>query len=528
MDERVQRYVCALGLFLALLGLFVVTSGGRLDVGDGLSRHDVARSWLERGHPQVTDTWVKLYWGVPNERTGTTYSMYNAAGSITPIPLMLLSRALPGHTAERDRFAFTMIGPIAGALGGALLLLALCSLGLRPPAATLWAGLMCLTTLWWPGCLTVFDQSQHALVIFVALFLAWQAGRRSSLKLALAGGLVGGLVLSYQEFYALVLPAIALAVFASPEEGGASDGLTLQREPDRNAVRRYFAFGIGCLLGVGLFVAYNYLRFGTPTAVQRYKEWPTGDVLEAFVSLAVSPGKGVLWFSPLLVLAVIGMRSFYGRAPALASAIAISSLIYLGVVSSQPFYGGDPCWGPRYAVAVLPMWALAIPFGAARLRRPAPIVVVLAGVGLAVQLLGISLDAQAFYENRTKEVFLSGRRWVHFRQSILLARPADLRLAFSRTAGQPYRAATSYRGATYCSFHFGDFDYADQPGKLFTILDLPRPWPFWVGRVPLPQRPVEPAGLLLFCGLCSATGVGLMVRALSRPRVRVPELAPAV
>jgi hypothetical protein len=524
MSDRLKRYVCALGVFLVLVGLYVVTNVGRMDVGDGLSRHDVARSWLDRGHPQLTDSWVKLYWGVENPKSGVTYSMYNAAGSLTPIPLMVASRALPGHTTERERFAFTMISPIAGAVGAALLLVGYGTLGVRLRTALLCTGLFALTSLWWPGSLTVFDQTQHGILIFASLLIAWQSGRRGSLKLAVLGGVVGGLVLNYQEFYALVLPAIALAVFSGPVEGSGVEGLTLKREPGRDAVMRYFGFAAGCLVGLGLFFAYNYLRFGTLFAVQRYKEWPTGDVVEAFVSLLLSPGKGIFLFSPLLVLAILGARSFYGRAPALAAAIGIASVIYLGVIATQPFYGGDPCWGPRYTIVVMPLWALAIPYGIARLRKPALVVGSLAAAGLAVQLLGVSLDPQPFYEKRLDTVFLSGRRWVHFRHSMLLARPRELQEAVGLSSGQPYYAAISYRGATYPTLHPSDFDHRGQAKKSYTILDLPRPWPFWINRIPPEHRPVELGGLLLLCA--AVAGSGLLLLGASLAGVRAANRAP--
>src|SRR5216684_4587797 len=103
MGEQRNRLLCAGGVFLALLGIYLLTTPGRIDIIDGQWRYEVAKNWLERGEPVVADRWLLATLGqMPNPATGKAYSVYNAAPSVTPMPLMLLSRLLPGHNAERD------------------------------------------------------------------------------------------------------------------------------------------------------------------------------------------------------------------------------------------------------------------------------------------------------------------------------------------------------------------------------------------------------------------------------------------
>ena len=110
----------ALGLSLCLLGVYVLTSPGRIDMIDGQVRYEVARNWLDLGRPIVLDPTL-----IPIALTVKTphgvYGVYNASASVTAMPLMLLSRALPGHQAERERFMFAMTGPAFGAALGGLL-----------------------------------------------------------------------------------------------------------------------------------------------------------------------------------------------------------------------------------------------------------------------------------------------------------------------------------------------------------------------------------------------------------------------
>src|SRR4051812_11393512 len=94
--------LAALGTFLLLLGIFLTTCTGSLDITDGLKRYDVARNLLDRGEPLATHPLLARYVYLENKRTHKRYRDTNAAGSITPMPFMALSRALPGHTEKRD------------------------------------------------------------------------------------------------------------------------------------------------------------------------------------------------------------------------------------------------------------------------------------------------------------------------------------------------------------------------------------------------------------------------------------------
>ena len=115
--------LAALGVSLLLLGLYLATSPGRIDMIDGQFRYEVARNWLDHRRPVVLDRALAGVSGLAIRTPTAVYSVYNAAASITPMPLMLLSRGLPGHGADRERFFFAMTGPVFGAMLGGVLLL---------------------------------------------------------------------------------------------------------------------------------------------------------------------------------------------------------------------------------------------------------------------------------------------------------------------------------------------------------------------------------------------------------------------
>jgi hypothetical protein len=349
MPAPLRSWICgALGLFLGFLGLYALTSAGRIDFIDGQYRYEVARNWLDLGAPILVDP--PLFFSNPSRhpRTGDAYALYNAGPSVTPMPLMLLSRALPGHTLERDRFAFSMAGPIFGALSIAAVFAGQARLGVPLPAAAAAAGILGLATQWWPASVTTFDQNQHALLLLGAVLMGWEAGQRGSATLAGAAGLAAGLLLTFQESYLLLLPPVAwLALADPPSPPGISAPHRLPRA-GADRVTRGVSFLLAASVGLLLFLGYNYWRFETLLQERRYDlPWPR-DLVAGILSLLVSPGKGVFLFSPPLLLAVAGIPGLWRRARALAVAILAISFIHVTFAASLPFFGGEWSWGPRY------------------------------------------------------------------------------------------------------------------------------------------------------------------------------------
>ena len=532
MSEYTSRRWCATGVFLALLGIYFLTAPGRIDSIDGQFRYEVAKNWLDRGEPLVADPYLRPTVGhLLNPKTGKTYSGYNAAPSVTAMPLLLLSRLLPGRHVERDHFAFSLTGPLFGALLGALLIFAYGLLGIRLRESLLYTAIFCLTTLWLPSSVTVLDQNQHAVLLLGSILLAWLSAHRRSIPLAGAAGLLGGLLLTYQENYALLLPVVGLAVLASAEEGSPGNRATLRRSPDRAALLRYLAFGLCCCVGLGLFFAFNEMRFGTALALSRYAGDETlplplwGNPLAGFLGLAISPGKGMLWFSPPLLLAFLGARGLFRRAPALALTAASVSICYLLVIIHLAFFGGDWCWGPRYLIPVMPLWALAFPFATAGLRRPRRLMAPLVLAGLFVQLLGISVETQRFfYERNLPGIFWVFRPWFYFKDSQLIARPNEILVSLEGSLPKaPMRFTPSPTQPTYSLFSPLDPSISRLWVQHFQIFYLPRPWWGWIGRIAREKQPVEPATFMFTCGaLLAAGGTLLAVSLRTRPSAAAP------
>jgi hypothetical protein len=521
MSEQRKRGFCAAGAFMVLLAVYLATMPGRIDIIDGQWRYEAAKNWLDAGEPSVSDPYLLCTRGqLTNPGDGKSYGVYNAAPSVSAMPFMAVVRRLPGWTPERDQFAFSLAGPFFGALLGALLVLGYGWLGIGLRPSLLFTALFSLTTLWWPASVTVFDQNQHAVLLLSSVLLAWLAGRRRSAALAVLAGLLGGLLLNYQESYVLLLPVIALTVLASAGEHGRDVPL-LRQSPDRQAWLRFGLFSLGCCVGLGLFAAFNWLRFGSALSLGRYgaAEVPRwGSPVAGFLGLAISPGKGALWFSPPLLLAALGARRLAARAPALAITVAGVTILHLLLVIHLTFFGGDWCWGPRYLIPVMPLWALALPFGGGSPVAGRRLLAPLAAVGLLVQLMGISLDQHRFfYERNLVPSFWASDPWFYFRDSQLVARSGEL--LDTIRVGPPQEArrftCSPSRQSTYCLFGPRYSSQSSRWMRQFQVFYLPRPWWGWMGRVRPADRPANPGVLALAVAALLASG-GLLLRASLR------------
>jgi hypothetical protein len=513
-SSRIARRhaIAALGLFLVLAGLYIYTSPGRIDIIDGQFRYEVARNWLDRGQPIVVDR-ALIPIGLSVRTPHGVYAKYNAAASLTAMPLMLLSRALPGHNVERDQFMFAMTAPLFGALLGPLLVIAYSMLGLSLASAVGWALVCCLATLWWPASTTVFDQNQHAVWIMIALILAWESSRRASLWLAgLAGG-AGAMLITYQENYALLLPAIGLAVAATVPSEGTDAETRLKRQVDRGTVIRYLIFGLVAGAGLVALLAFNYYRFGGATYEGRYADplfFGRMNPAAALFGLFLSPGKSIVLFSPPVLLGALGARRFFRGAPGLAIAICVASIIQVAVIAQLLFFGGEWCWGPRYLLVLIPMWALAFPFAVGARRR---LVTTLVALGLLVQLAGLSLDHQRFFfERNLAPHFWAKDDWFYLRNSQLWARFGELYSTWRD--GVPREAilfSPTPRGEiTYSMLGPANFDRAAIWMRRFEVFYRPRPWPLWISAVDPARQPIEPWPWFLLCSTAMIAGTAML------------------
>jgi hypothetical protein len=525
----------AVGIFLLVLSVYALTSPGRIDIVDGQARFDVAYNWVTEGRPVVTDKLIGPFMSVLG-RDGLRYSYFGAPASIFSAPLVWIGIHTSAQGRLTSQFLFSLTSSIFGAGIAPILFLFYLELGVAVRKALGWTMVSSLATLLWPVSNSTFDNAQHAFFALGAVYFGYLSVRRKSQSYALAGGLMAGVLILYQEYFLLVVPALALCTVAwNASASHVEDWIPrlrrLLREAwdgpgeARSSCARYFLFAAGVSAGLVLSLAYNDLRFGSwlhdgKINAASQKNFPLfGNPLAGLLTLLVSPGKSVFLYSPPLILGILGFRELRRRAPQLVAAITLASLILISFISCISFAGGDWCWGPRYLTPLLPLWALGFPFtidfdvyrnSARRNNVRRNLAVGLIGAGLIVQVLALSVETQRFFFERNLEDFFWARdSWFYFENSALVARVGEVA---SLNEGLPPTAQlfdSLPDLPTYCVLGPPPFIPRSMAAiwiRNFKIFFLPRPWPLWMAWLPPALRPVNIIAWLL--GLLGLGGLG--------------------
>ncbi len=307
---------------------------------------------------------------------GRVYSNKAPGASLLVLPVYAAARAIGGPpSADNIRAVLTALRIAGATIPAILLALWFVSIARRlgcseERIAIAVAALLFATPVLTYGLL-FFSHVLSALTIFGAWILLFV--NPSTRRDYAAGVLIGFAVLceSAAVFAGAVLVACALP---------------------RLRVRGLLRVSGGALPFAIAFAAYDWIAFGSPFALPNYFDadahirvvnrsgllglhWPVyiGDIL-------LDPGKGLLVLSPVLLMALAGVRR--ARQSMSGAAFLALVLVVLAIVlpiAGYPYWFGGRCVGVRYVLPAMPFLALLIAFAA-----PTAIEVVLLGASVAV------------------------------------------------------------------------------------------------------------------------------------------------
>jgi len=126
--------------------------------------------------------------------------------------------------------------------------------------------------------------------------------------------------------------------------------LLLKKAPIRFGVIPAVGGGLGLLL----YSFYNLLRFGNPLNFGPPWVFSLSALPQGLTGLLFSPGRGIIWYCPAVLVAILGFRQAGKTKPLEALLISALFVGFLGLHSSVPYWHGGWSWGPRYLLPVLP------------------------------------------------------------------------------------------------------------------------------------------------------------------------------
>ena len=98
-----------------------------------------------------------------------------------------------------------------------------------------------------------------------------------------------------------------------------------------------------------MFCFYNWTRTGGALDTGRSEPGFTLAAPFNFLGFFISPGKGLIFYSPLVVLGILGLWPLWREQPRIAKSIVGAVVGGTLVVATLPFWS-DESWGPRYMV----------------------------------------------------------------------------------------------------------------------------------------------------------------------------------
>jgi hypothetical protein len=389
-------------LWILLLGLGVFLATSLLMTADFHSIDEVAMfvtavNVTNRGEIQANQIGYSL-WGIrPGEEVTTlgnnddVYTKKSPLMMLLMVPAVLLGRIVPFLSINRT---VLWLGPL---LASAIVLI-LYQIGRELDssrlASTTAVLLLVAGTMMLPYAQTVFGEMLAAVGLLLSVWALLRLIQGGG-PLAAAGVGAGlGLACGTNPVYfalALIVTLLFLLWF-------------LPGNSWRSVLRQMIFYVIPLLVVAIFLIIFNFVRFGSI--------WETGYRLspdsEGFrtplwwgaLGLTISPARGLFWYSPPVILALVSWPMFHRRERRLSWAILIIILFHLAVFGMWWEWWGGYGWGPRFLLPIVPLLLLVTLPGLDRAEqgswswRAAVLVLLIAGI--AVQIAGVTIDPNLY------------------------------------------------------------------------------------------------------------------------------------
>jgi hypothetical protein len=393
-------------LFFLLLGCYLLTMSGHTYSSD-------EETVLAAGERVLTTGSFAIPRGdLMNRAPGVdqqSYSRYGPGQSVLAIPFILAGKGVALLAPDYERFLVRlfalMLPALATAATGVILYAWARQIGYSTRVALVTGLLFGFTSYAWPHGRTFFTEP---LSMFFLALCAYGFCKEERHWWMIAGA-AAALALAAKFSNLLALPLIALYAIAVSRRVAYRSSL--------QALAERIVFSVlGAAAPLGLLFYYNTRLFGGPLNSGyggiNLREWLSMSEEDGLYGLTLSPGKGILFFSPTILLGLIGM-GFYVRRQWRESLLGFAMLAaHIAFYSRIDYWHGDGSWGPRYLAftmpfVYLPAAGLLAALAAWRNRLMTGLVALLTAASFTVQLMPllVNFDTYIFLTNGHQRFF---------------------------------------------------------------------------------------------------------------------------
>jgi len=308
-------------------------------------------------------------------RTGHLENHFTVGPAILWTPFLLVTHAgvllarVLGSSVAADGFSapYRITMALATAIYGFLGLLLAFRLT-RQYVEERWT-LLATLSIWWASSLPVymyFNPSwSHAHSSFaVALFLWYCHETRFSRSLAqwLILALIAGLMLNVYYANAMVLVVLAVEAFRqylSASRRGSLPGVSaIPRIPE--LLLRHLLFAAVVLVCLLPTLITRYLIYGSAfeSGYVSLRDWRWFS--PAFLNVLFASNHGLLAWTPILLLAIVGLFLFWRHEPLVGVPLLAAFLAFYLLICCYPDWAGISSYGNRFFVSLTPLFVLGL------------------------------------------------------------------------------------------------------------------------------------------------------------------------
>ncbi len=388
------------------LALYLLTYVGAFKINDERALFSSMDSLWKRGE----FTTNQIYWDYTNvgmlTTTGEMVPNYEPAQIVLALPLYLWGLALDATVQ-----AVMMWGALVTAASVAMVYLTVLELGYGRRTSALAAFVFGAGTIVWAYSKTFYRDPLAMLAYQVAIYalLRYRPPRGRGWMWPAVMGTALGVALTTKQVSVALIPALLLLV-----------AVYEWRRPGRMGERVRTALAALIPLAVILLLYHLYYQqtlAGVELFARDLSDSLTNPQLSssdlsrmtrAALGLTISPFRGVFWYAPVLLLALVGVIPFLRRHPWEGMAFGGIFVAHLIGYSRYLHWAGGAAWGSRYMLATIPFLViLAAPVFAWLVERPdakrslgerlaAAGIVLIIALSVAIQIPGVTIDMVTF------------------------------------------------------------------------------------------------------------------------------------